>query len=315
MMISVIMAIYKEPLDWIENSVNSILNQTFKNFEFIIIVDNPNNLKLRDYLKNISLKDSRVLVHHNEKNLGLTKSLNVGLELAQGKYIARMDADDISRSTRFQKQIDLMEKCQELVACGTAIQKFGKTEGIVYYESNPDVISRHFTCPNPFMAPLAHPTAFIRRSVLSENKIKYNESYKTGQDYALWSELLFLGNITNLNEVLLDYRTSDNQITAMKRFDQLSVVNNVVNNHIIKWLRNNNIEIFSDLTPYFIKDIRQKYLPNEKERFDSFIFGLLLNQKYDWKYVLKYLVKDFNFKIPLTCKLKLIKSKLRFSVG
>lgn len=306
------MAVYREPKEWVEEAIYSVLQQTYQNFEFIIIVDDPANTEIVDLILRIYTSDTRIKLLVNEVNLGLTKSLNIGLRHAKGKYIARMDADDICYLTRLEKQYDLMEAYPEIVACGTAIKKFGNSNETVMFEADSESISSNFTRPNPHLSPIAHPTAFIRTSILSANKIKYDENFKTGQDYALWSELLFRGKLTNLKEVLLAYRTSDFQITSKKRKDQLNVVNYVIENHIRKWGELQNIQFDNGITPYAIKAVRENKKHGRLQvRLDSFIFGLLLNSKYDWFYCLVYFLKDLRLNVPVISKIRLIVRKLR----
>lgn len=109
-LVSVIMSTFNEEITWLEESINSILNQTYTNIEFIIILDNPKNIELKNLLKDYSEKDKRVIVIYNVENLGLVKSLNNGLAQAKGKYIARMDADDISNLNRIEQQIIYLEE-------------------------------------------------------------------------------------------------------------------------------------------------------------------------------------------------------------
>ena len=99
---SVLMSTYNETTKELDESINSILQQTYSNFEFLIINDNPNNYELEKTLK--SYKDSRIKIIHNEENLGLVKSLNNGLKYCNGQYVARMDADDISCPSRIQDE-------------------------------------------------------------------------------------------------------------------------------------------------------------------------------------------------------------------
>ena len=132
--ISVIMSIYSEKEEWIKESIDSILSQTFRDFEFIIINDNPKRKENENLLLEYSQKDNRIIVITNKENIGLTKSLNKGLSIAKGKYIARMDADDISFPTRFQKQIDFLDKNTEYVLCGANISYFGSEEKIIEQE-------------------------------------------------------------------------------------------------------------------------------------------------------------------------------------
>lgn len=118
--ISVIMSVYKEPLDWMAQSIDSILNQIYSDFEFLIVDDNPTDDKLIYFLNDYQKKDSRIKIIVNEQNVGLTKSLNIAIKQAQGKYIARMDADDISCKNRFQVQYDYMEQHLEVDEIGRA---------------------------------------------------------------------------------------------------------------------------------------------------------------------------------------------------
>lgn len=104
-LVSVLMSVYNEPIDYIEKSVNSILRQTYRNFEFIIVVDNPSNDFLCEYLKRIEVEHDNVHIEINDKNMGLVKSLNKGLSFCNGRYIARMDADDISDKNRIEEQV------------------------------------------------------------------------------------------------------------------------------------------------------------------------------------------------------------------
>ena len=104
MEVSVIMATYKEPENLLRQAIESILNQSYKDFEFIIILDNPGNKEHIEIVKSYQKQDSRIRFYINEKNAGLTATLNRGIELSRGKYICRMDADDISMPERIQDQ-------------------------------------------------------------------------------------------------------------------------------------------------------------------------------------------------------------------
>ena len=116
--ISVVMSVFKEPLDWIELSINSIRNQSFSDFEFIIVNDNITDIPLKSFLSKLQNIDPRIIILENHENLGLTKSLNRALAIAKGKYIARMDADDISFNQRFQIQFDYLEDKRDYILVG-----------------------------------------------------------------------------------------------------------------------------------------------------------------------------------------------------
>ena len=122
--VSVILSAYNEEECWFREAVESILNQSYENFELILILDNPNNTLLEGIINEYANKDNRIVYIKNEKNLGLVKSLNKGLEYARGKYIARMDADDISLSDRFEKQIRCFKEDNSLSIVGGNIKEF-----------------------------------------------------------------------------------------------------------------------------------------------------------------------------------------------
>ena len=217
--ISVIMSIYKEPTEWIRQSIDSILGQSFRDFEFIIVNDNPsreeNNLLLDEYMR----KDSRIIVITNETNLGLTKSLNRALMKARGEFIARMDADDISSLNRFEKQVAFLKDHPSLIAVGCwviPIDESGKQfEQIVRYETNPRWVRAQFIQNSQ----VCHPASMFRR-VNEDLAVQYDESMRFAQDYALWVSLLPYGDITNIPEALLSLRSSHQQITSSKREEQ-----------------------------------------------------------------------------------------------
>jgi GT2 family glycosyltransferase len=108
--ISVIMSTFNEKIDWVEKSIDSILNQTYKNLEFIIVLDNPDNYALKELLTKYEASDKRIKLIINNRNLGLVKSLNNALKHCNGKYIARMDADDISLPDRLSVQKKYLEE-------------------------------------------------------------------------------------------------------------------------------------------------------------------------------------------------------------
>ena len=119
--ISVIMSTYNEKEIWVKEAVDSILNQTVNDFEFIIIVDKPDNNKIIDLLHEYEMNDKRVKVYINNKNLGLVKSLNKAIRLSNGKFIARMDADDYSYPQRFEKQLNLLQNNPDVSLCATGV--------------------------------------------------------------------------------------------------------------------------------------------------------------------------------------------------
>lgn len=217
-LISVIMSTYNEDLKWIEESVDSILNQTYQNLEFVIILDNPNNKQLKDMLEKYRNGDNRINLIINEKNMGLVKSLNVALQHCTGKYIARMDADDISVENRLEKQKKYLEaNSLDFIFSGVQVMDEYSLES---YESNnnelkPDKVKRLLEITNCTY----HPTWFIKSEAYKElggyREVSYCEDY----DFSLRS--ISKGyKIGKMNENILKYRIRSNSISRSFSLEQ-----------------------------------------------------------------------------------------------
>ena len=159
----------------------------------------------------------RIVIVNNETNLGLTRSLNKGIGLSKGEYIARMDADDISQPKRFEKQVAFLDENQDISLCGTQIKEMRTVEQVSNYPLTHSEIKFDLLYYDPF----AHPTVMWRKADFEKNSFRYNEEYKTAQDYELWCRVLKKLKAANLNEVLLDYRIHVNQVSIEKRSEQI----------------------------------------------------------------------------------------------
>ncbi len=211
------MSVYNEPLDWLKGSIESILNQTFTEFEFIIVNDNPAGEELRDVLKKYKNQDERITIIENPENLGLTKSLNIGIKEAKTKYIARMDADDISLPERLKLQYQFLEKNSDIFLVGTSVQIFdqnGQTKGrVIKTQDHNQIVSSLLGGKLAFY----HPTIMFR----NENML-YRENFQTTQDYDLYLNILSKGRrFANLKDVLYYYRVSNKSISMNKRRRQI----------------------------------------------------------------------------------------------
>lgn len=205
-LISVIMAVHNGE-KYLTESINSIINQTYQDFEFIIIDDGSTD-NSRQVLEQYTKLDQRILVFHQEKK-GLPTSLNRGIELAQGKYMARMDADDISLPERFAKQVAFMEKYPEIGVCGTWVKTFG-TEQV--YENQYPVDHDNIKCCLLFGTGIAHPSILLRKQFLEQYNLRYNPEYTYCQDYELWVHSSNYFKLANIPEVLLLYRLHPKQM-------------------------------------------------------------------------------------------------------
>ncbi|OGH22597.1 MAG: hypothetical protein A3F31_04935 [Candidatus Levybacteria bacterium RIFCSPHIGHO2_12_FULL_38_12] len=193
-------------------AIDSILNQTYSKFEFIIVDDASTDSTPR-ILKDFKKKDKRIILVQNKNNLGLTKSLNKALKIARGKYIIRIDADDWAYPDRIKLQVDLMERRPDVVVSGSYIEvcdKNLKTKYIRKYQLDDASIRKHMFRYSPF----AHPATIWRVDVL--RKERYNERLEVSQDYELYFRVGVLGKFMNLDKPLLKLRMHDKSVSATR---------------------------------------------------------------------------------------------------
>ncbi len=230
--ITVIMAVYNGE-KYLSNSISSILNQTFSNFEFIIINDGSTD-KSWEIITNYSRIDSRI-IPINQKNKGLTKSLNIGLRLAKGKYIARQDADDISLPERFQKQKEAISKNKIIFSRAFRLGKVVPNKLLEKFKHKYLLILGNF---------LIHGTLFIDAKLIKE--YLYDENYYFAQDYNLYLRLAEAGNkFLILSEPLYILGVSNEQISSKNRKIQdkyvlQSYVDLNINPKFYLWIRKSN---------------------------------------------------------------------------
>lgn len=216
--ISVIMPAFNTE-KYIAQAIESILGQTFDDFEFIIINDCSKD-RTEEII--LSYDDPRIVYVKNEENLGVAATLNKGFALAKGKYIARMDADDISLPERFAKQVAYLETHNNCGVCGSNTILFG--EGI---EATPFIYSkqhRKIRGDAFFNSPFAHPSVMLRASVLKKQQLCYDRSFEGVEDYHLWHKLLLVSEGHNIQEPLLRYRLHSNQVTQVHKDKQFGAL-------------------------------------------------------------------------------------------
>jgi len=203
--ISVLMPVYNCE-EFVEDAIVSILNQTFTDFE-LIIIDDASTDDTVSLIKNFT--DSRIKFIEKTTNSGHTNSLIEALNNAKGEYIARMDGDDISFSERFEKQVQFLDTHPNVVLCGSAHVVLGKDKTVVRPETHED-IKIALLQKNCF----THPTVMLRNSVLKANNLNYDQNFSVTQDYDFWVRLISFGELHNLPDTLLKYRIHDNQVSV-----------------------------------------------------------------------------------------------------
>ena len=214
-LVTVLMSAFNDAAH-LSEAVQSILDQTFADFEFLIIDDGSTD-ETQDLLRSIS--DSRVRIVRNEKNLGLTRSLKRGVELARGCYIARIDADDTAFPWRLERQVCFMEEQPGVAILGSGCVLMDETGKSFAFQRQPEsdlAIRWTSLSANPFV----HSTVMLRRQVLLKHELNYDAAYETSQDYDLWTRLLRYEKAANLPEALIRYRVRRG-VTRQRREGQL----------------------------------------------------------------------------------------------
>lgn len=236
--VSVIMPVYNSK-SHLREAINSILKQTYKDWEMLVINEYDSNDGSSDIVLEYTKKDERIILIQNESKLGLAESLNKGIKLAQGKYIARMDADDLSHPSRLEKQVKLMNINPNIGICGTYQHHFGPDINWIH---KPPITVEECRANLLFDCDLCHSTLMLRKDVLIKNDLFYDSNY-LAEDFELWTRAVSVTDIINIPEVLGKYRWGDDNITATKK-SKLSLENAVIVANSLK--RNLEIDIPKD---------------------------------------------------------------------
>jgi len=218
-LVSIVMAAYNEEKH-ISESITSVLAQTYPHFEFIIVNDGST-----DQTDNIirSFKDPRIHYIINEKNLKLIDSLNKGLQIAKGKYIARMDADDICMPERLEKQVAFMEANPEIGISGAQLQTFGNTRGTMNYPLAHEAIKTGLLLTSCF----GNNVVIFRKKIMDEHSLFFPKGYLHAEDYKCWTNWVLVTKAANLDDYLVKYRSHDNSVSIKNRTLQRETRNRI----------------------------------------------------------------------------------------
>ncbi|MBU3111433.1 glycosyltransferase [Clostridium lacusfryxellense] len=275
MLVSVIMSVYNEKEKWLMQAIESILNQSYKKLEFIIILDNPDNKKLNDIIKFYNKKDSRIRYFVNEKNMGLVKSLNKALGYAKGEFIARMDADDISMTDRFEKQINYLNNHPDVDFLGARCINMDE-DGVELYRDA--IIPADMKLIKSCLVNVDfvnHPTWFFRKKCSDKNN-GYRE-ITCAEDYDFLLRLITNGfKLANSNEFLVRYRIRRSGISQSNSLQQL-----LYSKHVVKMYKD---RVKYGVEKETVEDLKNiKIDENEEKKYSKALEGLSKSKLYKKK--------------------------------
>lgn len=312
--VTVLMPVYNTKESHLRETIASILKQTYKDFEFLIINDASTN-NVKEVIE--SYDDARIVYVENEKNLGISASSNLGVALAKGEYIARQDHDDISKPTRLEKEVKIMDENPEIGVCSSFFEMFPKKKKTIFPTTDDDI--------KEFLvlvgSPICHPASMIRKSVLVDNNIIYKDEYRYAEDYALWVDLLNKTKFCNIPKFLFKYRwfgenasitSADIQrknafairlnafLSLLSEYEKrdIEIIKQVyakskINSSQLYVLRNVLEVNFSRLKYQWQKNVFYKFYHKALSltKYDDNIMGILFNDKsvFELKYLQKWL--------------------------
>jgi glycosyltransferase involved in cell wall biosynthesis len=214
-LVTVLMGVYNTATH-LREAIDSILNQTLTDFEFLIYNDGSTD-NTADIVR--SYTDPRIVFFDNPVNRSVSPNMNEGIDRARGRYIIRMDGDDIAHPERIAKQVAYMEAHPEVGLCGSAVRYIGASEAIVPVPMDNDTIRYTMWLQNSFY----QPSVIIRTKVLLDHNLRYDVAYECAEDYKLWADMCWVTQVHNLSDILLDYRIHPHQISRRRSLGQQQV--------------------------------------------------------------------------------------------
>jgi glycosyltransferase involved in cell wall biosynthesis len=263
--VSIIMNVYNSE-KFINATIDSILKQTMKEFEFIIIDDGSTD-RTGEIIENYS--DKRIIFIKNEQNLGIPKSANIGLKIARGQYIARIDADDICNPNRFEVQVKYLKEHPDISLISCYMSTFGLTKFMI----KPPICHEKIRVYLLFNSVLMHPGFMMRRSDIEEINLKYDENFKYALDYEFQTRASYQLKLANITDVLIKYRIHDSQVSTSKKNEQAFYANKVRDYQLKKLgivLKEKYLSMYGNAL------IKQDKLTMEEWKLIHFVFHLIV---------------------------------------
>lgn len=238
--VSIIMPVYNGE-KFLEEAIQSILHQTYQHWELLIINDGSTDKTHHIIQKYLS--DTRITYIHKSKNDGIVKALNDGIDAAKGKYIARMDADDISLPNRLEKQFHFLEKNPDVVVCGSNYYTLKGNKRNIIRVAHADA---YLKTQLFFSTPFCHPTVMMNKSKAGK-ELLYKEEFRHAEDYELWTRLAFKGKFHIMEDALYVYRDHPNQVSYEQQAIQKRLNNEIRKRFVLHFFNTVNDEILKGL--------------------------------------------------------------------
>jgi glycosyltransferase involved in cell wall biosynthesis len=321
-LVSVIMPVYN-CAKFIDEAITSIVNQTYRNLE-IFIIDDCSSDGTIEIISNWAKIDSRINIIFKNENLGYVDSLNLAIRIANGKYLARMDGDDICYLDRIEKQVLFLENNPTIGVLGTGYRFIGSNKSFI------PLLEHDYICIGLLLeSQMAHPTVMFRKSVLETLPRLYNDEFTPTEDYEFWIYLSNKTKLANLSEILLEYRVHENNISKklnnedLKKSLRVFQIEDILSQTDKKYLfdlktiglHRNNDSTGCSLNCIIrlliiLSDNNKNINKYNVELFDAFILGLF-KKLYKREKLSLFFRNDFNLGLLLKSVLFICKNNLK----
>ena len=265
--VSILMPMYNSE-KYIKESIDSILNQDYKNFELIIVDDGSRDSSVKIVEK---YNDSRIILYKNIENKGLPYTRNKLLNLSSGEYIALLDSDDIALKNRIKTQVEFLEKNKNIDIVGSSAIIFGKYK----IEKSSKVITgiENIKCNLIFRNCMINSTVMMRKEFIKKNNLSYRNECMVCQDYSFFADASLVGNIENMNISTIKYRTGHENITKRSKTKKIELRKEILREIGIRALKGNGF--FLEKSEY---ELISKYIweKNENIKYDYIEFNELI---------------------------------------
>ena len=254
-LVSILMPVYNTA-PYLKEAMDSMLSQTFKDFELIVLNDcSPDNAdEILD-----TYNDTRIVRYKGERNMGLSNVLNAGMDMARGKYIARMDSDDISLPNRLEIQVKYLEEHPDIDLCSCRMKMFGAKDDTWVRDSDPEKVK----VTALFFSPILHASSIWKKESFDKYGLRFRQEMVPAEDYDMWCRALSKGlKLVNLPNVLYRYRIHPSQATTQTEKSRLKCreIQQEYMKDVLPTLSNKNREAFpKKKLPIFIANLKDGY--------------------------------------------------------